>query len=65
MELMVTVVVIEILSSMILQNYYQHITRTRQNEASITIAQMQINIEADIDAASQANSLKLILPLKT
>jgi len=52
MEPMVTVVAIGTLFSMILPNYYQHVTRIRENEATLTIAQMQTNIEADIDAAS-------------
>ena len=52
MEPMVTVLAIGTLFSMMFPNYYQLVTRIRENEATLTIAQMQTNIEADVDAAS-------------
>lgn len=48
-ELLVTVSIVGILSSIALPNYFEQVQRTRQNEAASTISQIQTTIAAYAD----------------
>ena len=48
-ELLATVSIVGILSSIALPNYFEQVQRTRQNEAASTIAQIQTTIAAYAD----------------
>ncbi len=48
-EIMITVVIVGILSSVALPNYFNQVQRTKQNEAAATLAQIQNTLAAYID----------------
>ena len=48
-EIMITVVIVGILSSVALPNYFNQVQRTKQNEAAATLAQIQNTLAAYVD----------------
>ena len=48
-EAMITVVIVGILSSIALPNYFSQVQRTRQNEAASTLAQLQTTVATYLD----------------
>ena len=48
-EVMITVVIVAILSSVALPNYFRQVQRTKQNEAASTLAQFQTTVATYLD----------------
>lgn len=55
-EIMITLVIVGILSTIALPNYFRQVQRTKQNEAAATLAQIQTTVATYIDEYNEEPS---------